>query len=51
MIRDLHIDVLNTVLSILANDVRERKALVEAVDEHGLSLIAQVESFHFHLPE
>ena len=45
--------MLNTVLAILTDDMRERKALVMTVDEHGLSLIVQVESesFRFHFPE
>jgi hypothetical protein len=38
--------VLNTVLAILTDNMRERKALLESVDEHGLSLI-RAELFHF----
>ena len=49
MISDLHINMLNTVLAILTNDMRERKALLKTVDEHGLPLIrAAVELFHLH---
>jgi hypothetical protein len=43
-IRNLHIDVLDTMLAILTNDVRERKALrvFWTVDDHMFPI-------HFHL--
>ena len=52
---DSHINALNGVLPIVSDNVRERKALLQIVDEHGfsgLSLIraaVQVKAaFHFH---
>jgi hypothetical protein len=57
---DSHINVLDGVLSILAKNMRERKALQTVVDEHGLSLIPtvvlhlhefQLPLFLFHFPE
>jgi hypothetical protein len=49
---DSHIDVLNGVPPILADNVREWKALLQTIDEHGLSLIRTgVKAvFHVHFP-
>lgn len=48
--RDLHINVLDTVLAILTYNMREWKALLETIDEHGLFLLTCqcAEFFHFH---
>lgn len=37
----LHINGLNRVLAILANNMRERKALFQTVDEHGVVSLIQ----------
>jgi hypothetical protein len=46
-----HINVLNSVLAILTDDMREGKALLKSIDEHGLSLIGAEFFFQFHIPE
>ena len=52
MIRDfnLHVNVLDSVLPILTDDMRERETLLKSVDEHRLSWIG-ARLFHFHLQE
>ena len=44
--------MLNSVLPILADNVRGQKALLQTIDDHGLSLIqTRVEAvFHVHFP-
>jgi len=42
-----HIDALNGVLPILADNVREGKSLLQTIDEHGLFLVEVVLHVHF----
>ena len=50
---DSHINALNGVLPIVSDNMRKRKALLQTVDEHGLSglslIRAGVEAVLFHL--
>ena len=50
---DSHINALSGVLPIVSDNVRKRKALLQTVDEHGLSGLSLIRArvkavFHFH---